>query len=1249
MDRVQKNNLNPSENENEKLTELKFITINLDVSDKTLTFLIDTASQKSILKLESIREGTRILTEFKTKIEGIAKAKPIKSVGMLIAMFKNGRRDNFLQFEIVKSNEIMIEDRYDGIIGLNILNDSEINLLKNYISLKDNDLLIPMNLEGKEHKKFLKAERSRNHNAKKIIKLNNEENDEENLREPNPKSTQCLKTEFKYNEPILIENLIPIRDKYERFEKLKALITIKTENEESREKALQIIENHVDTFFLENDQIPLTTLLKHKIVLTDDKPIFEKQYPIKASMEEITSKIIKKMISDKTISPCDKSNYSHSFFLIKKPGGNEFRLVSDLRKLNAKIINSYHPIPRVDDIIFNLKGNKFMSTLDIKSAYWSIGLEEESKHLTSFYVPNSDCRGRYVYNALIMGLSDSQSSFLKLIEMCLGDLLGNCVIAYVDDLLVLGDTENQALENLNLTLNALKKAGLRIEPKKSIILAREVKFLGHLITQEGIKIDKSKVDIITKMPRPKGIKQLRSSLGIFNYYRKAINNFAEITIPLYNLLTNANKSFKWNAECEDSFETAKKAIANAPTLHFLAQDLEILITTDASKFAVAGILSQINKEGEEVPVAFCSKRLPVEMRATSSFERELFAVTNAICHAFKDFVYGRAFKVKTDNKSLIYIMNNKLDTANDRIIRMRLKLMQFDFKILFQSGKNANHLVVDALSRIKRSEIESSSEEEEDDDDNFPSIKAYMITRNQTKMLNNAVNDEYENFLETIDKNTTPTNIKNSLNTIKIEENPNIVIIFTIKNQFAYQSALEKLMENILKKNTLKVNEMIMQENIFLLTFKTNRDDRTIDKDIYLLTCKCREELRKKNNKRNIDIAFTIDPRIPNVNLLKIFAHVFKDENIKLKLYQNDTEKIESREEMERIIANYHASLDSMHLGVQATYDKLKKIYEWPNMKVTIADYIKSCQSCLRNKRDYNHKTIPLRVVAPRSNSCFETIFLDVVGPLPVSNSNNRFIITMLCELTRFLIAVAVPETDSNTIAQVLVHNLYMPYSLPRTIITDNAKNLNSEIMTKLCKLLRVKKINTTIYHPESNLVERCHGPLKTAIKAYIDKDLRNWDELLGFASCLHNFTKHESTKFSPFFLIYGKEARTIHDTNVKETRETYEDYIERVKSNINLATKIAKENMLKAREKCKERYDKENKVKESDIKAGDEILIKTHYNAQKKLLPSFEGPFTVVKVNEQYVIILDKKNKTQPIHKNLIKKYFNAIEDVAE
>lgn len=196
---------------------------------------------------------------------------------------------------------------------------------------------------------------------------------------------------------------------------------------------------------------------------------------------------------------------------------------------------------------------------------------------------------------------------------------------------------------------------------------------------------------------------------------------------------------------------------------------------------------------------------------------------------------------------------------------------------------------------------------------------------------------------------------------------------------------------------------------------------------------------------------------------------------------------------MIRIIANYHCSLDAMHSGVGATYDKLKKIYEFENMKQLVAEYIKTCQLCQKNKRDYNHKNIPLHVVSPRSNSSFETIYIDVVGPLVTSTSNNRFIITMLCELTRFLIAVAVPETDSNTIAQVIVQNLYMPYSQPKTLICDNAKNLNSEIMIKLCKLLKVKKINTTIYHPESNLVEASHGPLKVAIKSYIDKQLDNF------------------------------------------------------------------------------------------------------------------------------------------------------------
>ena len=390
----------------------------------------------------------------------------------------------------------------------------------------------------------------------------------------------------------------------------------------------------------------------------------------------------------------------------KNDGGIRFCI--DYRKLNDVTIKDSYPLPHIDDSIKALSGAKWFSTLDLKSGYWQVELDAKDKEKTVFSIG----RGLWEFTVMPFGLANAPATFERLMEQVLAGLplstalvyLGVLVASeqvlaglplstafvYLDDVLVAGRSFADPMANLKAVLQRFKQANLKLSPKKCFLFQREVRYLGHIISEHGIATDPEKTEVVRCWPIPTGTKQLRSFVGLCSYYCRFIVGFADVARPLYDSMKG---TFHWTPECDRAFQKLKHLLTEAPILGYPTVDDPFVVDTDASLVGVGAVLSQIQDDKENV-ISYFSHRLS---KAESNYcvtRRELLAVIKALWK-FHPYLYGRPFTLRTDYAALRWLLNFKC--PDGQTARWLQELQQYIFTVEHRRGLKHNN--ADALSR----------------------------------------------------------------------------------------------------------------------------------------------------------------------------------------------------------------------------------------------------------------------------------------------------------------------------------------------------------------------------------------------------------------------------------------------------------------------------------------------------------------------------------------------------------------------
>jgi hypothetical protein len=769
----------------------------------------------------------------------------------------------------------------------------------------------------------------------------------------------------------------------------------------------------------------------------------------------------------------------------------------------------------------------------------------------------------------------------------------------VDDILVYSRTFREHLKHLTLIFDRLRAAKLTLKPNKCQFALPEVIYLGHKITKFGLEVDPKKTEAVTSFPAPKSASEVRSFLGLCSWYRKFVKGFAEISAPL-NKLLHKDQTFQWSEEAQQSFETLKRALVSPPTLTYPDMSKPFILTCDASGQSLGYILSQRDETNKEHPIAFGGRAVRQNEKHWPITELECLAVLEGI-KQYRVYLTSQPFTIFTDHKALTWIKTFKPSHSNSRLFRWSLQLQEYEFEIIHRPGKQNQS---DALSR-----------------------RPYPVN---TCLVDNPV--EPENVDSECQKGrheTIAASFSYTKGPVKCElcKSPTITSEIHTVNVDSGNSDKENP-ENIasLQRDCPDFKQIIEYLETGQLPEQADQAKRI-------------QNLSREYDMLNGTLVHFYQPRqkTPTAD------NRFITQIAMPKILRND------------VLTSYHDSIaGGAHRGLQNTFAAIRLKYYWPRMYQQIHDYIKGCEVCQQAKVSRTDKPAPLHPLPVDEK--WSRIHMDFIGPLPKSNGFSH-ILLITDSFSKWPEAFPLASQEATEVSKVLFREIFSRYGAPRTIVSDRGRNFMSKLVNALCEIFQVTHHCTSSYHPQTNAeCERKNSTIEQSLRAYIDDKQSNWSQMLpGILMSMRMSPSTQSTTYSPYYLMFGKEMNLPFDTSIIPNNnlvKNAQQQINEVLENLKVAEKIAAENLEMAKEKSKDRHDA--KAKEPDYQLGDLVWLRnphTPVGLSPKLVQKYKGPYYITKVSGNSTYQLrqksDDKLMQSHIHANRLKHHHDPTERI--
>ena len=963
--------------------------------------------------------------------------------------------------------------------------------------------------------------------------------------------------------------------------------------EEQKLKLYTFIATNRNSFAKDTSELGCAKVQKHTINTGQAAPKCKRPYRVSPQIKQQIEEQVEDMLKHDIIEPSN-SIWAAPVVMCKKKDGT-YRFAVDYRDLNAVTEPINFPLPRLEDVIDSVGENnsKIFTVLDLKAGFHQIPLDESTAHKTTFVTHN----GSYSFKRLPYGIRNGPIAFQTAMSQVLRNINFKYALVYVDDILIHSSTFDEHLVHLQNVFDRLNDFNLKLQPKKCKFGAKRVEYLGHYFSKNGIEVNPSKVEAVKTYPVPKTRKQLKAFLGLTNYYRRFVKDYAKITAPL-NCLLKKDTEYNWTSVCDEAFNILKEKLISSPILAFANTQKPFFISVDASGSALGFVLGQRDSEGREVVISYGGRALRGTELKWNICERECLALVEAIKHCHP-YISHNHFTVYSDNIALKWLQ--KIKDQNGRLGRWSLKLQGYDFTIEHKPGvKNQN---ADALSR--RTYI--SPEQTANKESNYSS-QSHNMTDSDQQVQYVQIQFEYStdesNFISALQQMPTENEEQSALPSREPSINSKSrTDIAKLQEQCDEIGQMYKYMVyGKLPDGKIEQQKLIISSEQYVIR----------DGVLYHFV-----DAKSKKHKRGAEA----------------FSQLAVPKCLR-----------------EDVILAYHDG--NAHLGFDKTYAAIRTKYYWPKMYSDIDIHVKTCDTCQKCKRNYNNDKAPLTPL-PVPSRPFSRLHMDILGPLTPTTEKHKYILLVVCAFTGWCECFPIKSQESSVIAQILYSEIFCRYGSADVIVSDRGANFLSKLVAALCELFQVTRHHTSSFHPECNSVaERTFSTLAQAIRSYCNVEQNNWHKQLPAIMMAFRNAQSATTGYTPYELVFGRQMRTPLDTALipKETlTKSAQEHMQELVDSLKLTNLLVTSNRLAAKARQKQQHDRT--AKEPDYKLRQQVMLKKHNitpGLSKKLCHKFEGPFYITKVGPNNTFNLRRQSNHKPmkprVHANRLKPYYNPV-----
>ena len=985
----------------------------------------------------------------------------------------------------------------------------------------------------------------------------------------------------------------------------------------------------------------------HRIHLSDNRP-FRLPYRRVPPGQYQKLRLVLNEMEEKEIIRKSSSEYASPLVLVWKKNG-DLRICTDFRWLNKRTLKDAHPLPHQGDCLAALGGNCLFSTMDLTSGFYNMPLHEDDRKYSAFTTP----MGLFEYNRLPQGLCNSPGSFMRMMTSIFGDQNYLSLLCYLDDLLVFAPDERTALQRLEMVFSRLRGHNLKLAPKKCFFLRRSVKFLGHIIDENGVSTDPSKVDSITNMTskdlmEPDGKtpsqKRIRSFLGMVNYYQHFVPRFSAIAKPLFDLLKGGKRKGKqlkiklssrklhetdWTREQDRAFEDLKDLLVGSVALAHPDFTRPFMLSTDASLDGLGAVLSQIQEGDTRArPIAFASKSLSQSQKNYPAHRLEFLALKWSVCDKFSHWLKGHKFTVWTDNNPLTHILTKpKLDCCEQRWVA---KLASYEFDIKYVPGRQ--NIVADALSRI-------------------PFVRegvGHRLLAEPYKGLLNEVSNVssasvqrafksssglHTSHLDSNDIQSTCTPVHMQVQSVVMED-----VSAVLQSHIEWDTC-----SRVRAAEVLQHLPQLIPPGLDALPAYTEKElrDKQLEDEALSRVLFYVERHRRPSRRERFKESVSVTRYLKHWDRLSVsngvLYRVSKDHKTKAKRFQYIVP-----DSLKSVV------LQGVHdrAGHQAQFRTLsltRQRFFWTNLDRDVRDYVRHCQRCIVSKTVEPEGRAPLESIT--STRPLELVCIDFWS---AEDSKNKSIDVLVVtdHFTKMAQAFPCRDQTAKQVARVLWDRYFCVFGFPERIHSDQGANFESHLISELLRVSGIRKSHTTPYHPMGNgSVERFNRTLGGMIRALSPDEKSDWPRRLQTLTFMYNCTAHETTGYAPFYLMFGRVPRlpvdvlfhtVLHDSAVT----SYEKYVTCLTNDLREAMEIAQDHAGREQHRHAQLYNR--RVKGSNVNIGDRVLMANKKDrGKKKLADRWDSIiYTVVDMNEgthTYRIRDTISGQEKVIHRNLL------------